>query len=391
MRIPQYWLYIFLFTTAALFFLYKETQSPLSYDFAPQFDGNDYRLAYEYFTGQTTDYKVPFPFHSRIVVPWLAAQINSGDIISDFQWVNLLFALLATWMLFLLWRQLGFELKWFIVGFGWLLFHWTGMIRLNAFDPITVDMPLYVFQTLLIWFVIKRKFAWLLILAPIAILQKESFLGLTVCLLAYGWYHNRKRQDAFYNLKWMLTGLLLAVISLQTVNYLLPYDEKGKNSLVTLLYHAREVVLHPFELVRWLAAAFMAFGPFLVAGILKGAKRRHYDHRKNLLILFSVIYLLYGILAGGDMTRIIFLGFPFIMTWVMYELQELKAKQVFLLVLLALPLTYITQSIPDPAFEWERWQSWYPEFAPSQQVLLVLVYGMICTTIVWWQQRRSMS
>lgn len=388
MRLPQYWLYIFLIITAALFFLYQEKQPPLSYDFAPAFDGNDYRQAYEYFTGQQENYEVSFPFNQRILVPWLASLLGT-DIISSFQWINLVFTMLAVWVLFMLWRKLGLELPLFLIGFGWLLLHWTGMIRLNAFDPITVDLPLYVFQGLFLLLLLHRKFIWLLLLGPLACLQKESFLGLLVMLTVYAWYHNRKQQDAYFDLKWILASAVLSLGASQVAQYFFPALETDKNSIITLLYHAKQVVMEPMNVIRWLLAAFMAFGPFLISGISAGVGRRHYDLRKNLLLLFSLQYLGYGLLAGGDMTRIIFLGFPFIMTALLYELREQSINKWLLLSLLALPFTSLWSTIPDPAFEWERWQSWYPEFAGHSTLLMLGAYLVVCLVIIYFTGKKK--
>lgn len=377
MRIRLYWLYIFLGISISFFFGYQNLQEPISYDFASAFDGNDYRDIYEYFTGIQTEYQVAFPFHQRILVPALASLVNSGDIFYDFQVVNLIFTLLSVWVTFLLWRQLGFELKWFIAGFIWLLFHWTGLIRLNAFDPITVDVPLYFFQALFLWLVIKRKFLHLLWLAPLATLQKESFIALMVVLLIYAWWHNRKTQEGFYDLPLIAASLVLAVVAKSLVNSGFPPIEVGKGALITLGYHAKEALLNPFEIIRWLAAMAMAFGPALFLTFGRYARSFRYDNTRNLLVLFSLVYLAFGILAGGDMTRIIYLGFPFIATWIMYELQEIKTKKLLILGLLSLPLMILYKNIPNPAFEWDAWQGWYPEFATSGFVLLVLGYALV--------------
>lgn len=382
MRIRLYWLFLFLLITAGAFFFYQEIQSPLTYAFAEQFDGNDYEGIYNSFTNNTDSPLVSFPFNSRILVPFLASKIGTGDIIKDFSIVNLLFSLAAVFVLFNLWRDLGFELKWFFFGFFWLLFHWTGMIRLNAFDPITVDLPLYLFQALFLWIIIKRKFGWLLLLGPVATLQKESFIAILLILLIYGWYHNRKEDDGYFDLKILITALLLSMGVKQLANFYFPPLESGRGAIITILYHIREMVYHPFKILRWLAAFFVAFGPFLIATLFELRKRRYYDNRRNMIIIFSVLYALFGIFAGGDMTRIIYLGFPFIMTLVITELKEISTKEFWVLTFLSLPLMFLTYSIPNPAFEWESWQAWYPEFASINTVLLFLGYGIICTLII---------
>lgn len=371
MRIKGYWLFIFLALTTGAFFFYRQAQPPLSYDFAPQFDGNDYRNIYDYFEGYREDYNVPHPFHQRLLVPFLAS-LWSYDILPGFQWLNLVFSLLAVVVMFHLWRSLGFELRWFWAGFLWLIFHWTGMIRLNAFDPITVDLPTYAFQALFLWLVLKRKFIHLLWLAPLATLQKESFLALPALLLVYGAWHNRKTDEGYYDLPFIAAAVLLAIATQSIVNFNFPPQEAGRGAFITLAYHAREAVLNPFELLRWLAAISMAFGPAIWLAINRYIKTYRYDNTRNLLLMYSALYLAFGLLAGGDMTRIVFLGFPFLATWVMFELQETNKAKLLLLALFSFPLTFIWKYIPDPAWQWEAWESWYPEFANKERVLLFL-------------------
>ncbi|WP_421976780.1 hypothetical protein [Roseivirga seohaensis] len=381
MRIRLFWLAIFLSITVAAFLFYKNTQAPITYGLAPAFDGNDYTHIYQYFVGLEENYKVPFPFNGRILVPWLAAQIDSGNMIQDFQWVNLFFTLASIIALFVLWRQMGFELKWFLAGFFWLLFHWTGIIRLNAFDPVTVDLPLYLFQALLLLIILKRKFVWLLILAPLATAQKESFLALVIILTVYGIWHNRRTEEGYYPIPILISAVALSLITKFSIVHNFPPIEEGKGAIITLLYHAKEAILHPFEIVRWLVAMFVAFGPALFLAGRKYVLTNRYDNTRNMLLIFTLTYLAFGILAGGDMTRIIYLGFPFIATWIMYELREMRTKPLLILGLLSLPLMMLHQHLPDPAFQMELWESWYPEFANTTIVLMYLAYGGIATLI----------
>lgn len=126
----------------------------------------------------------------------------------------------------------------------------------------------------------------------------------------------------------------------------------------------------------------MAFGPALWLAINRYRKTNRYDNTRNLLLIYSGLYLAFGILAGGDMTRIIFLGFPFIATWIIYELQEIDLSKLVLLGFLSLPLTFIWKTIPDPAWQWEAWESWYQEFAGAETVLIVLVYVIMVSIIL---------
>lgn len=381
MRIRLYWLPVFLLLTIAAFFAYKALQAPLSYELAPAFDGNEYTLIYNYFTGNSDSFDVSFPFHQRIFVPYLASLINT-EVIHDFQWINLAFSLLTVWMLFKLWRELGFELKWFWAGFVWLIFHWTGMIRLNAFDPITVDVPTYFFQAVFLWVVLKRKFVHLLWLAPLATCQKESFVALPIILFVYAWWHNRKTEEGFYKLYIIAGSAVLALAAQWFINFYFPPIEAGKGALITIGYHAKQALLNPFEIVRWLAAISMAFGPAIWWVINRYRKHYYYDNTRNLLVIFTALYLAFGILAGGDMTRIVYLGFPFIATWLIYELQQADFKKCWLLIVFSLPLMMLHAAIPDPAFQWETWENWYPEFAQTEIVLTLLAYVFAASLIL---------
>lgn len=381
MRIKRYWLPVFLLLTLVAFFVYRAIQAPLSYELAPAFDGNDYTLIYNYFTGESEHFEVPFPFHQRVFVPFIASLFNQ-EIIQDFQWVNLVFSLLTVWMLFKLWRELGFELKWFWAGFVWLLFHWTGMIRLNAFDPITVDVPTYFFQAVFLWSVIKRKFVHLLWLVPLATSQKESFVALPIILLIYAWWHNRKTEEGFYNVPLIAVSAVLALATQWLINFYFPPIEAGKGALITIGYHAKQALLNPFEIVRWLAAISMAFGPAIWLAMNRYRRHHYYDNTRNLLVIFTGLYFAFGILAGGDMTRIIYLGFPFIATWVFYELQQADFRKHWLLLVFSLPIMMLHAIIPDPAFQWEIWQNWYPEFAQTEIVLIVLTFVMLTFLII---------
>ncbi|OEJ99638.1 hypothetical protein [Roseivirga misakiensis] len=389
MRIKRHWLYIFLTVALISFFGYQDVQEPLSYEFAPQFDGNDYEQLYLLLGNSDTakDVIAPHPFSQRILVPLIASLLNTGSIIKDFQYVNLLFTLLSVWVIFELWRHLGFELKWFLAGFTWLLFHWTGIIRLNAFDPITVDVPLYCFQALFLLLVVKRNFVHLIWLAPLATIQKESFIALMCILLVYGLWHNKKTDEGFYKIPFIVAGLVLALLANYLVNAQFTPTESTRNALQMLAYQAKEAILNPFEMVRWLAALSMAFGPALFLTLRQYGATYRYDNTRNLLLIFSLTYFAFGILAGGDMTRIIYLGFPFIATWILFELKDLKTNQVLLIGLLSLPLMVIYKTIPDPAFYWDLWQSWYPEFAEKSMVLIVLGYVLL----VWFILEKSFN
>ena len=380
MRVKHGWLFFFLAIGILAFFFYRSYQPHLTYTLAEQFDGNDYAQAYAYFTGLEKEYQVPPPFHQRILVPWIASWFNSS-VINDFQVVNLIFTILSIWVTFLLWRRLGFEFKWMIFGFIWLIFHWTGMIRLNAFDPITVDVPLYFFQALFLWILLARKFKWLLVLAPLATMQKESFIGLMVILCLYAFWQNRKEQDDYFDIKIIVISTVLAIATKIGIELFFTPSYEGRGALIMLAYQAKQILFDPFKLVRWFAAISMAFGPIAWLAMRNYKKHFYFDNKRNLLALLTLVSFGFGLLAGGDTTRIIYLGFPFIMSFAINELQSsnLSPKGI---ALASLPLMMLPFTIPNPAYDWEAWTQWYPEFAIKRVVLIVLFYTLIASLVL---------
>jgi len=260
-----------LLITIAAFVFYEQIQPHVDYPQAPLFDGNQYLIIVDYLAGADSSYEVSFPYNSRILVPFLAHQLPFDDIITSFKVVNLLFSLSSLIALFFLWRHYEFTPVIMFAGFFWLVFHWTGIIRLNIFDPVTVDLPLYLFQTLLLLIFIRKKFFWLIVLAPLATAQKESFLALMMVLAGYALFHHRKMQKT--DLIWIGTALFLSLIIKAGLTRIFPPLEEDRNSFITVAYHLKLVVMDPFRVVRWIAAIFVAFGGFLVLSLTRMPQR----------------------------------------------------------------------------------------------------------------------
>jgi hypothetical protein len=350
-------------------------QPVLFYDEFPLADGNEYFKIYEYFRGEREEFAVKFPFNSRVLIPWLASFFHLKSDLLNFKVVNLIFSLLSVYALYTLWKKLGIASYLMLLAFGWLLIHWTGMLRLNIFDPVTVDLPLYFFPVLLMLLVMKRRFQWLLLLAPVATLQKESFIPLLLVLLLYAWAHNLFSRRHEYPLSVLVLALALSIAAKIWAVYNFPPIESGRSSVITVLFHLKELLLHPFKLIRWIAAFVVAFGffPFLAARYWKNYE---WNSNYNLLALFSLASLAMSIVGGDDYTRLIFLSFPFLMTLMLLFLQHAPKKSVIFLFLLSLPLTRFWQQIPDPAFKLEQWKKWYPEYADWPWVLIYAGCGI---------------
>lgn len=362
-----------------LFFLYLAIQPDITYYFSPLFDGNQYLNAYSFFDHITDQFSVSFPFNSRILVPYLASMMPYEDPVYNFLTLNLIFTLLSVAAIYILWKGLHITQGHIMTGYFWLLIHWVGIIRYNIFDPITVDVPLYFVQVLLLFILFKRRFIWLLILGPIATIQKESFPGLLIILLFYAIYENYTRQSSFRT-TWII-GLAVAIsfVAKIIVAHYFPPSDPGKNSFIVILFHMKETFLNPFRFIRWLIAIFMAYGPLLMLAIWKAIKSKTLLHGSKYLLWLSLTYLFFSLFAGGDMTRIAFLGFPFIMTWIMIQLKNVEGFLFKAAFIAGIPLMKVFGTIPDPSvYGWEKFNNWHPEFANPVIILLWFVYAIMC-------------
>jgi len=379
-KIKQHkFLFLLIGISIALFFIYLKIQPDVTYTFSPLFDGNKYLQVYQFFQKQVDDYNVIFPINSRILVPFLASQLPFENPVHNFLLINITFTILSVLAIYFLWWKLRIPTGHIMTGFFWLLIHWVGIIRYNIFDPITVDLPLYLFQTLLLFIIFKRKYLWLLLLGPIATIQKESFPALLIVILIVSIFENYSDKTSYKNTLIIGVALALSFTTESIVSYYFPPVDPGKNAIIVILFHMKEMLLNPFRFIRWVVAIFTAYGPLLMLALWVGIKSKTLTKGDRYLIFLSLTYLFFSLFAGGDMTRILFLGFPFIMTWILIKLENTRGFMFKAAFIAGIPLLKLFGSIPDPAvYGWDKFNNWFPEFANPVIILLWLVYGILC-------------
>lgn len=350
-------------------------------------DGKQYQKAYQYFSGQSTRYEVKFPFHSRVLVPWLAAQLSPKDANPGFVTLLWVGTIITVILLLLGWQWL--QIPWYlqIGGIFWLLFHWTGIIRFNLYDPITVDVPLYIFHSLLVLLLLRPRWLWLLlIITPIATAQKESWLAIVLVLtlyeFVYQWFFN---QNTSYQKLWIYVGALVLAISTKWMlsGWFEPSNGAGKNSVITILFFIKVTLQNPLDLVRWVVAMFVGFGGvwLLTLNKLREIKLTH-DPIITPLVLLAGLHLLLGILAGRDMTRIMFLGYPFLMTFILWLIRTESKVVIAIALVLSLPIVRLISVIPSQVSQNQLFQSWFSEYAPLGVVSAWAVYMMLSYWVI---------
>lgn len=371
--------------TVAVFFLYFFLQPVVTYDGCQLCDGNQYWSMFDFFEGKLLWKRAAFPYYSRIFVPFLASLLPGDDVLLSFQIINLLFSVASVIAIYLLWKKLGIPLYLILIGLFWLLFHWTGIIRLNALDAITVDVPTYLIQTLFIFIVLKRKFNFLYLLGPVAVLQRESIIVLLLVLLIFAFIHNCIfKEEERIPVVTILLVLLLTIFIKYLYTSVFPPVDPGKSSVRLVLFYIKEVWYDPFKVVRWVVGIFMAFGAFFLLALQKAEYKKTWTSPFMLFLsLMTLTYFALGIIAGGDSTRIVFLGFPFIMTWILLQLKPVSWILTGIALLMSTILMKLVGIIPDPGKDFYAFAQWYPEFAEPERVWIWGSYGAGCFLILF--------
>jgi hypothetical protein len=255
----------------------------------------------------------------------------------------------------------------------------VGIIRHNIFDPITVDVPLYFFQAILLIIILQKRYLWLIILGPLATIQKESFLALLIIALLVALFEDYKEKSGYRASLIIGLSLLLSIAAKSTVAYYFPPSDPGKNAIIVILFHLKETLANPFRFIRWIVAVFTAYGPLLILAFWAGIKSKTLTQGNRYIIFLSLTYLFLSHFAGGDMTRIAFLGFPFIMTWILLKMEHVGGFMFKAAFIAGIPLLKILGTLSDPAIHgWDKFYNWFPGYANPIIIFLWLAYIILC-------------
>ncbi len=386
----------------AAFFVYGAFAYEIDYSSCIKCDGKEYLHLYHYFLGKESFSTIRFPFYQRVLVPWLASIIPFDDPVACFRSINLFFTVVAVASLFYLWKKLSLPNYLIGIAFFWFLFHRLGIIREYESDPITVDLPVFFLQTVLMVIIWHRQWKWLWLLGPVATLQKESFLPLLLVLfILFVSYHyivgkeesyERERRDIFL-------AFIISLMVKITVDQLLPAVDDKRNSFYTLGINSILFLMEPLKLIRWVVALCMGYGCFLFLALLNVKKNFKFDFFQLTLLGFSFTYFFFGLIAGGDTTRILMLGFPFIMTYCLLVIKNENRWLIGLSFLLYIPVMRLISNGRYPIL-WRHDKPapehyyWFINYAELDVVTPWAIYFLFCYIIIfylssWFNQKEK--
>lgn len=384
------WQLVLLLSVACVAFtLFERLQPSITYSGEPLLDGNQYIKVYNFFEGADDLAPVKAPFNTRVLVPFIASLMPFDTAEQDFTAVHYLFVLLSIAALYLLWLKIDIPFLAVLLGCGWLLFHWSGFIRLPISDPITIDSPLFFFQTIFLILVLQQTKLWLIIpLAVMATAQKESFLALNIIAVGIFLVDSIKLRTITKGLIWSLGGLVTSLLTLALLGiYFEPELGSYHNPIIVMGAHLLHIIREPFQILRFLMSLFMAFGFLWMITLFTNPRK---DRSQALLLLFSLLYLVLGLIGGMDHTRILFNGFPFIMTLILVNIQHLKKIELGILLIASTPFMQLFSAIPDGGVDWMSYSIWFPEYAPKEVIWHWIKYtGVVCVLMVAiWRLRK---
>jgi hypothetical protein len=337
---------------------------------------------YQFFTGNTEAYQVRFGIHNRLVIPLLASFIPGDQPEFSFFLVNSLFAILSLPALFYIMRSLQINQIYILLSICYFSLHWAGPFRHNAIDPINVDMAVYFFEIFFLVLFIKRKYWVLLILAPIAIATKEIFLALLVVFLAIGILWRFFFKDKSISIPWVFGILIFGIITKVALNYFYPSVSPDRNSLVVMAFHTREMILNPDHALRWILSLFAAFGAFLFLIVKKPNKLSFAPGNELMIHILTLSVLSLSILGGMDYTRLIFLGFPFVMISIIL-IGKPRIIEFLIALILSIILTRFWIILPDPSNDMALYNNWMPGISDIKHLLLwfLAAFGSFLITL----------
>ncbi|HAK75380.1 MAG TPA: hypothetical protein DCM71_00345 [Runella sp.] len=349
--------------SAMVYLTYAMVQPTYSYELLDRrFDAHKYAESYRYFRGITPDYLSSFPFNTRILSPWLAAHLPFHDLKMDFVGLNGLFVVLTVGLLTLIWQRLHLRLSVIGLGVFWVLFHWKGLVRMYLPDPVTADVVSYFWLTLLLLFgvVENKKWLFIVLVAALGTLQKESFIAVIGCMTLLNGVNSFVFNQSKRPFLIALSALLVALLAHSIASHFFPppTSDWRNNSLVTLLRVAKRYFVEPELLARIPISWLLAFGTLWLSA--SPPKSPSPFWRGGLITFFSkkgevsaylqfqvVLWLFLSVFGGGDTSRIVFNGMPFVLTFLLVRLNQQPTWVTGYVFLTSLPLMRLYEVEPD--------------------------------------------
>ncbi len=362
----------------AIYYTYATLQPTVDYDSTIPYDGKQYSTIAHHFSSDSTDFSVVFPFNSRIGVPFIVSLLPASYAVSGFTILNTLCLTLfyVTFVYFLkTYAKASFEHIAFAVL--WLSLHFTGPLRYYLHDPIGVDLQIMVIEGLVVLSFFNKKSIALIGLAVLGIFVKESIIPLLVILSISSFFFHKKQL-----LTSLITALILTIIIKSIIGHFFPpaIANWKYNSVITLLFRMKFLILHPTEILQFLSSLVFIGSLFLIK--IRPIKKLNNEQKSILLIALYGIGI--TILGGKDYTRILFISSIYIFTALLIFLKNTSHREFIYLLIGSLPFLRVFTVLPEQ-YSYKT----FPEYFDVTTCLIWLSYFILAFIIYKYTKRTN--
>lgn len=402
MRLPplvsKIWPYlaVALGTTGAVL-LYSAIQPPLPRENLT-IDCVQYLALFDHFRSGGPIDGLVHPFNTRPLVPFLASLVPLADPYQCFFVVNLVF---TNAFFLLLWHvlvsRLRLRLSHVLVAFLWFGLHWAGVVRVYVYCPVLVDTPVFFLQALLLAVIVTCRSWWLVPLSAVATATKDMFWIYNGAMLLYvvgAKIADARRPDPRPVDRSLLPAVLVATAVSAVVQWivlaLFPASAPYESYPAAIVHWIAERLDNPDGFLRWMASMGAVYGCFPALALSRLSGHR-WSHRTGLVAVLALSSVAAS-LGTTNMTRIIALGFPFVMTMALELLRQERPLALAVAFAAGLPLMRLASLLPIPEVPSSdatiaALSTWCPEWATLPVVNALLLYAVVASACVLWVRR----
>lgn len=329
-------------------------QEPISYNSGLGWDGAEYfKAAKSIAENRAPEAKAPFVY--RMGTPYLVAKLFPQDLKAGFFYLNLVFSVIN---IFLVQLFLGLFIKnraLLISGVILYAGYWQAPLRLTFFYPAHADPAAltFLFAGLFLVFYHKKtgQIRWILFY-----LTALTFAGgffREICLVPAFIYF----ADTFYKRKIipasstraylsplpLFAGIAAVLIAKSLV------VQTNSYSFIT----AAAGNLYGKSLIRFIHAAFLAWGPILILPLFFRKSSKEFYRQNPMMLLLIGIFIFFGFSGGFDTERILFWGAPAMYILAAYVFEEnckIAGDRLFLAVLITSQVISSRMFFPTPDY-----------------------------------------
>ena len=150
---------------------------------------------------------------------------------------------------------------------------------------------------------------------------------------------------------------------------------------MVIAFHLHELAVNPKFIVRWFLAIFAAYGAFSFLIFKKEIRWKPDKDNAWIVHTLSLSALTLSVIGGMDYTRLVFLGFPYIMLSILL-LSRPKIHGFLVAFCLSLLLTRPWEILPDPLLDMTLYNKWMPEVSDRPHLAYWTIAAFVCFLIV---------